>query len=74
MCRNLIFSKVKLFKSATSLKTSFLMKFAKSVGIPFLQNTTGQLLLIMAVSKVVKRKLANETLIYDRKTKAYVQV
>ena len=50
------------------------MKFAKSVGIPFLQNTTGQLLLIMAVSKVVKRKLANETVIYDRKTKAYVQV
>ena len=49
------------------------MKFAKSVGIP-LQNTTGQLLLIMAVSKVVKRKLANETVIYDTKTKAYVQV
>ena len=73
MCRNLIFSKVKLFKSATSLKTSFLMKFAKSVGIP-LQNTTRQLLLIMAVSKVVKRKLASETVIYDTKTKAYVQV
>ena len=40
------------------------MKFAKYVGAPFLQNITGQLLLIVAVSIVVKGKLANQTINY----------
>ena len=37
-------------------------------------NTTGWLLLIIAVSIVVKRVLANETGNYDTKTKAYVLI
>ena len=37
------------------------MKFAKFVGTPFSQNTTGRLLLIVAVSIVVKEELANKT-------------
>ena len=48
------------------------MKFAKSVGTPFLQNTTGRLLLIIAASIVVKRELANKTVNYDTKTKPFV--
>ena len=40
------------------------MKFAKYVGAPFLQNITGRLLLIVAVSIVVKGKLANQTINY----------
>ena len=47
------------------------MKFAKFVGTPFLHNTTGRLLLIIAVPIVVKGKLANETVNYGTKTKAY---
>ena len=49
------------------------MNFAKFERTPFLQNTTGRLLLIIAVS-IVKGKLANETLNYDKKTKAYVKI
>ena len=48
------------------------MNFAKFVRTFFLQNTTGRLLLIIAVSIVVKEELANENLNYDRKTEAYV--
>ena len=40
----------------------------------FLQNTTGRLLLIIAVSIVVKGELTNETVNYDTKTKAYVPI
>ena len=77
--RNLFFDKVKLCRTATSLKTSlqrrcFLVKFAKYVGIPFLQNTTGRLLLIIAVSIVVKGKLAGETASYDTKAKGYAPI
>ena len=50
------------------------MNFAKFVRISFWQNTTGQLLLIVAVSVVVKGELANETVNYDTKTKANVPV
>ena len=50
------------------------MKFAKFVGTPFLQNTSGRLLLIIAVSIVVKGELANETVNFDTKTKAYVPI
>ena len=45
----------------------FLMNFAKFVTAPFLQNSTGRLLLIIAVSIVVKGVLANETVNYDTK-------
>ena len=48
--------------------------FAKFVGTPFLQNTTGRLLLIMAVSIVMKGELENETVNYDTKTKAYLLI
>ena len=50
------------------------MNFAKFVRISFSQNTTGQLLLIVAVSVVVKGELANEIVNYDTKTKANVPV
>ena len=67
MCRNFCFDKVELCRTATSLKTSFwrscfLVKFTKYVGTPFLQNTTRRLLLVIAVSIVVKGELANETI------------
>ena len=52
----------------------FLVKFAKFVRISFLQNTTGRLLLIMAISIVVKGELVNETVSYDTKTKVYVPI
>ena len=53
--RNLFFDKVKLCRSATSLKTSlwcrcFLVKFVET---SFLQITTGRLLLVIAVSVLV---------------------
>ena len=50
------------------------MKFAKFVGTPFLQNTTGRMLLIIVVSIVVKGELANETVNFDTKTKVYVLI
>ena len=50
------------------------MNFAKFVGTPFFQNTTGRLLLIIAVSIVATEELANENLNYDTKTKAYVPI
>ena len=57
-----------------SLKCSrcFLVNFAKFVRTPFLPSSTGRLLLIKAVSIVVNRELANETVNYDTKTKAHV--
>ena len=48
------------------------MNFAKFVKSLFLQNTTGRLLLIILVSILVKRELANEAVNYDTKAKAYV--
>ena len=52
LCRNLFFDKVKLYRSATSIKASlfrscFLENFTKFVRAPFLQNATGRLLLII---------------------------
>ena len=52
----------------------FLVKFAKFVRISFLQNTTRRLLLIIALSIVVKGGLVNETINYDTKTKVYVPI
>ena len=49
------------------------MNFAKFVRTPFLQNTTGRLLLIIAVSMVMKGELANETVNYDTKLKHMYQ-
>ena len=79
LCRNLFFDKLKLCKSSTSSKTSlqrklFLVTFAKFVRTPFLRTTTGRLLLIIAVSVVVKGELPNENLNHDTKTKAYVPI
>ena len=45
----------------------FLVKFVKFERTPFLQNSTGRLLLIVAVSIVVKGVMANETVNYDTK-------
>ena len=55
---------------------SFLLKLAKFVGTPFLQNTIGWLLLIIAaaVSIAMKGEFANKTVSYGTKTKAYVPV
>ena len=50
------------------------MNFAKFVRTLFLQNTTGRLLLIIAVSIVVKEELANETVNYGAGTKAYLRI
>ena len=79
MCRNPFFDKVKLCRSATSLKTSlycrcFLVNFAKFVKKTFLQNTNGRVLLIIAISIVLKEELANETVNYDTKTKPYASI
>ena len=41
------------------------MTLARFIRTPFLQNRTGRLLLIIAVSIVVKGVLANETVNYD---------
>ena len=45
----------------------FLVNFAKFARTPFLQNSTGRLLLIIAVSIVVKGVLANKTVNYATK-------
>ena len=51
----------------------FSREFGKICQNPFFfQNTSGRLLLIIAVSIVVKGQLANEAVNYDKKAKAYV--
>ena len=57
-----------------SLFWCFLVNFAKFVRKPVLHNSTGLLLLIIAVSIVAKGVSANETVNYDTKTKAYVLI
>ena len=57
-----------------SLFWCFLVNFAKFSRTSFLQNSTGRLLLITAVSIVAKGVLANETVNYDTKTKAYILI
>ena len=49
------------------------MNFAEFVRVLFLWNTIGRLLLITAVSIVVKEELTNETVNCDTKTKAYLE-
>ena len=69
------FDEVKPCRSAASLKMRFqrtccLPNFAKFVRIPFLQNTTRRLLLIIVVpiALVIKGELASEIVNYDTKT------
>ena len=50
----------------------FSCEFCEFVRTPFLQTSTGRVLLIIAVSIVAKRVLASETVNYDTQTKAYV--
>ena len=50
------------------------MDFAKFVTAPFLQNSTGRMLLIIAVSIVAKGVLANKTVNYDTRTESYVLI
>ena len=57
-----------------SLFWCFLVNFAKFIRTPSFQNSTGRLLLIIAVSIVTKAVLANETINYVTKTKAYVLI
>ena len=52
----------------------FLVNFAKFAKTPFLQHCTRRLRLIIAVSIVVKRVSANETVNYETRTKAYVLI
>ena len=49
----------------------FLVNFAEFVRTPFLQNSTERLILIIAVSIVVKGVLASKTVNYDTQAKAY---
>ena len=65
LCQSLLFDKVKLCRSAASLKTRlqrrcFLANFAKFVRTPFLQNTTRRLLLIITVSTVFAEKASSQ--------------
>ena len=52
----------------------FLVNFAIFLRTPFLQNSTGRLLLIIAASIVAKGVLPNETVNYDTKTKVYILI
>ena len=52
-----------------SLFWCFLVNFAKLVRTPFLQNSTGPLILIIAVSIVAKGVLANDTVTMIHKLK-----
>ena len=57
-----------------SLFWCFLVNFAKFVRTPFLQNSTEQLPLIIAISVETKGVLANETVSYGTKSTAYVLI
>ena len=72
---SLFFDKVKLCRSAASLKTRpqrrvFLVNFAKFVRTRLSHNTTRRLLFIIAISIVfvMKEESASETVNYDTKT------
>ena len=62
LCRNLFFDKAKLCTSATSLKSGLSSRCfqAKIVGTLFSQNTTERLLLIVAISILMKGELASK--------------
>ena len=65
LSRNLFFNKV-FDNSATSLKSRSRSFQAKIIGITFSQSTTGRLLLIVAISILMKGKLANKTVIIKK--------
>ena len=52
----------------------FLVDFVKFARTRFLQNSSGRLLLIMAVSIVAKGVLVNEIVNYETRTEAYVLI
>ena len=52
----------------------FLVNFAEFARTLFLQNSSGRLLLIIAVSIVVKGVVANQTVNYETRTKTYVLI
>ena len=56
-----------------SLAQMFSCEFCEICKNTFFANTTGRLLLIIAVSMVMKRELANETVNYDTKLKHMYQ-
>ena len=62
------------FAKFTRKHRCFRVSFVEFVKTPFLQNSTGGLLLIIAVSIVAKGVLANEIVNYDTQTKAYVLI
>ena len=69
------FDKIKNFIKNESLAQVFVfVKFSKFAGTPFLQNTTGQLLLIITASIKEKEELTNKTVNCDTKTKAYIPI
>ena len=79
LCRNQFFDKVKLCRSSTSLKKESLpqvlsCEICEICESTFFENTTVGLLLIIALSIVVKGELVNENLNYNTKTKAYVPI
>ena len=67
VCRNLFFDKVKHCRSAASSSAGVSCEFCEICKNTFFSR---RLLLIITVSIVVKRELANETSNYDTKTKA----
>ena len=76
LCRNIFLDKVELYRFASSLKRGLyrryvLVNFTKFVRTPFSQNTTGRMLLVIAVPMVAKEELANKTVNYNTKTKAF---
>ena len=73
--RNFVkFTRKHLCRKDETLAQFFSFDFCEICKIIFLQNTIGRLLLIIAVSLVVKGELTNETVNYDTKTKAYVPI
>ena len=73
------FTRKYLLNYVASLKTRFQRRFfpvnfAKLVRSPFLQNTTGRLVLIITVPTTVMAKLGNEIVNQDTKTKAYAPI
>ena len=64
---------LQLIKSE-SLAQSFCCEFCEVCKKSFLQNTNGRLLLIIAVSLVLKGKLVKKIVNYNMKTKAYVPI
>ena len=71
------YEKLRRIYKKTSVPESlwyFLVNFAKLTRTPFLKNSTGRLLLIIALSIVAKGVLANKTVNYETRTKENLSI